>query len=161
MVERDLDPAMINIIQSMISIEISNYNPDTAQITTSKPLEHSSLTEQTEHHVGVSNQMPKTTAITNWKKVKNAIKCIKPVKLLDGSLGLMCKPCNDDRNFGTLFVIGANPVLITRCTVIPENFSVTEEAIAPFLNEKTIDKAIQVKNGIMHYINLLNTSFTC
>jgi hypothetical protein len=151
MVERDFEPAMINIIRRMINIEISNHNPETAnksQIATSKPLEHSSQTVESKPHATVSNQTPKTTAIANWKKVKkvtNAIKFIKHAKLPVGLRGLMCKPCNDDRDFGTLFVIGANPVLIRRCTAIPENFSVPEEDIAPFLNEKTLEKAIQVK----------------
>ena len=50
-----------------------------------------------------------------------------------------------DVEFGRQILNGVNPVLIRRCTKIPENFQVTSDMVQPFMyNGKTLDQEMQV-----------------
>ncbi len=50
-----------------------------------------------------------------------------------------------DVEFGRQILNGVNPVLIKKCTKIPDNFSVTSEMVQPFMNDaQTLDQAMQV-----------------
>lgn len=50
-----------------------------------------------------------------------------------------------DKEFGAQRLRGCNPVLISLCTSIPENFAVTSEMVEPFLGGKSLSKAIDKK----------------
>ncbi|GIY46113.1 allene oxide synthase-lipoxygenase protein [Caerostris darwini] len=52
---------------------------------------------------------------------------------------------NEDRWFGLQRVQGVNPVLIKLCKEIPENFGVTAEMVEPFLENQTLQEALNNK----------------
>ncbi|XP_042907350.1 allene oxide synthase-lipoxygenase protein isoform X1 [Parasteatoda tepidariorum] len=52
---------------------------------------------------------------------------------------------NEDRWFGLRRVQGVNPVLIKLCKEIPQNFGVTAEMVAPFLEEYTLEEALSAQ----------------
>ena len=50
-----------------------------------------------------------------------------------------------DVEFGRQILNGVNPVLIRKCTKIPNNFAVTSEMVQPFMNNgKTLEKEMKV-----------------
>ena len=52
-----------------------------------------------------------------------------------------------DVEFGRQILNGVNPVLIKKCTKIPDNFAVTSEMVQPFMNDaQTLDQAMQVQS---------------
>ena len=55
-----------------------------------------------------------------------------------------------DVEFGRQILNGVNPVLIKKCTKIPDNFAVTSEMVQPFMNDaQTLDQAMQVQSHII------------
>ncbi|XP_007567349.1 arachidonate 12-lipoxygenase, 12R-type-like [Poecilia latipinna] len=80
-----------------------------------------------------------------WKKLKESTKCYDTwpdfeqiSELMDYSkydiLGYVKDNWKDDAFFGYQFLNGINPMLIQRCTSLPDNFPVTEHMICHYCN---------------------------
>lgn len=50
----------------------------------------------------------------------------------------------EDDFYGYQFLNGVNPNIITKCTVLPTNFPVTEEMVKAFLGGSSLQEELQV-----------------
>lgn len=50
----------------------------------------------------------------------------------------------EDDFYGYQFLNGVNPNIITKCTVLPTNFPVTEEMVKAFLEGSSLQEELQV-----------------
>lgn len=90
-------------------------------------------------------QQATIVARSRWKKLKHALAFIAKVKLPDGPQGEMCRACQDDKDFGRLFLIGSNPTILRRCTEIPDKLPVQESDVDYMLQrEKTLAEEARV-----------------
>ncbi|ESO01912.1 hypothetical protein HELRODRAFT_66358, partial [Helobdella robusta] len=64
-------------------------------------------------------------------------------KLPDGSPGDMCHAVLKDEDFANLFLVGSNPVLIQKCTKLPNKFPVTNIMVRQFLDGYNLQQAIE------------------
>ena len=95
---------------------------------------------------GVTSVRKLNSARSKWMKIKHAISFIAKVKLPEGPQGEMCRLCQDDKDFGRLFLIGSNPTVIRKCCAIPEKLAVTDEMLAPMIDRgETLDDATKVR----------------
>lgn len=64
------------------------------------------------------------------------------------------KNWKEDTFFGYQLLNGLNPMMIHRCSKLPENFPVTEDMVKASLFGKNLEAEIQVcKNGVIHVIH--------
>ena len=62
-----------------------------------------------------------------------------------------------DVEFGRQMLNGVNPIVVERCTSLPDNFPVTDDMMQPYLDgEKTLKEEMEV---LLLYFFLLHSSF--
>ena len=84
--------------------------------------------------------------------MKNAIKftagCNFTVVLPEGAKGDMCRAVQSDVDFGRMFLSGPNPVMLQRCSTIPQDrFPVTNDLLKNLLHRtKNLEQEARVGN---------------
>ena len=157
----DVDTTLADVIRPMLNTTQTQQHNHKMRITS---VDDSALTCRRSRIASMKRQMSSPAARTTaarsaapssarkingarskWLKIKHAISFIAKVKLPDGPQGEMCRLCQDDKDFGRLFLIGSNPTVIQRCDKVPEKLGVTDEMLSPLLSRgETLDQAAKV-----------------
>lgn len=92
------------------------------------------------------NRPSSLQARRRWRKIRFAIVFLSRMKIPEGPKGDMCRSVQDDVDFGRLFLMGSNPVMLRRIERIPDKLPVTSGMFDGYLSRgKTLEESAAVR----------------